>query len=94
VTRALVVDALAAYRITHLITEDTIPFGRARTFITDRWPGSLAAEWVECPWCAGMAVAVGVTLARALIPRWWTHPATAFACSAITGLLATWEHRD
>lgn len=91
---ALVVDALAAYRITHLITDDTVPFGSAREYILNRWPGSLAAEWVECPWCAGMTIAAGVIAARALIPRWWTHPATALACSAITGLLATWEHRD
>jgi hypothetical protein len=94
VTRALVVDALAVYRITHLITDDSIPFGRTRDFITNRWPGSLVAEWVECPWCAGVAVAVGVTMARTLIPKWWTHPATALALSAATGLLATWEHRD
>lgn len=87
-------DALASYRITHLITDDTIPFGRARDAITNRWPGSLAAEWVGCAWCAGLAVAAGVTVARALIPRWWTVPATVFALSAVTGVLSTWEHRD
>jgi hypothetical protein len=94
VTPTLVVDALATYRITHLVTDDTIPLGRARDFITNRWPGSLAAEWVECPWCASVTVAAAVTTARHLIPRWWTHPATALALSAVTGLLATWEHRD
>jgi hypothetical protein len=41
-----------------------------------------------------MTVAAGVTLARHLIPRWWSHSATALALSAVTGLLATWEHRD
>lgn len=90
----LVIDALATYRITHLVTDDTVPFGRVRDFVTDRWPGSLAAEWVECPWCASVTVAAAVTLARHLIPKWWTHPATVLALSAVTGLLATWEHRD
>lgn len=90
----LVVDALATYRLTHFITDDHIPVGRVRDFITNRWPGSLLAEWIECPWCAGTCVAAGVVAARIFIPRWWIHSANALALSAVTGLLATWEHRD
>lgn len=40
-----VVFGLAAYRITRLIVEDTIPFGRIRQAIVTRWP-SAADEFV------------------------------------------------
>lgn len=90
----LVVDALATHRITHLITEDTIPFGKARDHVLQRWPDSLAAEWVTCPWCMSVTVAAGVVTARELGARWWPAVAMLLAFSSVTGLLATWEHRN
>jgi hypothetical protein len=88
---SFLVDALATYRLTRLVVEDRVPFGSLRDWITDRWPSSLAAEWVGCAWCAGMVTAGGVTMARALLPRWWSTPAMVLACSAVTGLVTTWE---
>jgi hypothetical protein len=85
-------DVLAVHRITHLITEDTVPFGAVRELVQRRWPNSLAAEWFSCPWCASTAVAAGVVTARILAPRWWAPIATALSLSSITGLLATWEN--
>lgn len=91
--RDLVVDALAVHRITRLVTEDTVPFGPARDWVMDHWPGSLPAEWVSCPWCASVTVAAGVAAARVLAPRWWPYPAVALALSSVAGLLTTWEQR-
>lgn len=87
----LAVDAVATYRITHLIVEDTIPFGKARSWIQDRSPNSLLAEWVTCPWCVSMWVGAGVVTARALLPGFWDRMGAVLAVSGVTGLLATWE---
>ena len=90
----LLTDTLAAYRLTRLVVEDRVPFGNIRQWIHDNSPDSLIAEWVQCPWCAGIWVATGVVLARAVTPRWWTPTATVLALSAATGLLATWENKQ
>lgn len=87
----LVVDALATHRVTHLITEDTVPFGTLRDNLIDTQPRSLLAEWVSCPWCASVSVAVVVAVARAVVPRWWAPAAAVLAMSSVTGLLSTWE---
>jgi hypothetical protein len=86
-----VFDALAAYRLTRLITEDDQPFGRLRDHLAERHPAALITEWVHCPWCAGMWVATGVVVARAVMPKVWSPTATVLALSATVGLLATWE---
>ena len=90
----LLVDALACYRLTHLITDDRLPLGPLRDRVLHTDSDSLVAEWIGCPWCAGMWVAATVVAARAWAPRAWQPAATALALSAITGLLSTWEHRD
>lgn len=90
----LLVDALAAYRLTHLITDDHLPFGPIRERVLHTDSDGLIAEWMECPWCAGMWVAAAVVAARAGAPRWWAPAARVLALSAAVGLLSTWEHRE
>lgn len=94
-------DALAAYRLTRLVTEDTIT-KPLRDEIVDRGstvpgfagtgqPGRgwrYAAKLVECPWCAGFWIACGVTIARRVAPRVWEPVAVALATSAAVGALA------
>ncbi len=46
------------------------------------------AYLVTCPWCSGFYVAIGVTIARAALPRAWGRVARALALSAAAGLLA------
>lgn len=87
------VDVFAAHRLTRLITEDQIPLGHLRERVLSRWPGSLIAEWMTCPWCAGLWVAVGVAAARRHGSRWWGPAARVLATSSITGLLSEWEQR-
>lgn len=85
-----VIDALAAYRITRLVTEDTItePIRErieARAIISGR---KRLAKLVSCPWCVGVYVGVGVVVARAVAPRQWAVAARALALSAATGIVA------
>lgn len=90
----LTLDALAVFRLTHFITEDTIPFGKLRDHILNRWPDSYLAEWVNCPWCASVYVAPVVIALHYALPTMWPYAAVVLAFSAVAGLLATWEQRD
>lgn len=86
-----IIYALAAYRVTRLITHDSLPpMARLRDYVLDRWGHSPWSELIVCPWCMGFWVSVA-TVAVASSPadpvtRW---PATGFAMSAIVGLLAS-----
>lgn len=83
----LVVDAIATYRLTRLVQEDSL-LDRPREWVLDRWGHRKAAELVTCPWCAGVWVAAGVVAARVLFPRAWPVCARVLAASAVTGLLS------
>ena len=93
---ALVVDALAAYRLTRLVIEDTIT-DDIRERIRDAarreldTPGAAAkiGKLLDCPWCAGFWVSLGVVVARTLAPRAWSPVARVLAVSAAVGLIAT-----
>ena len=91
----LVVDALASYRITRLIVEDdiTAPLREKVRHAAMRSvdsPGVAAKvnTLLSCPWCVGWWVACGVVAARKVTPRVWEPVATAFAFSAVTGIIA------
>lgn len=90
----LTLDAFAVYRLTHLITDDHLPFGPLRDRITERQPDSLLAEWFTCPWCVSAYVSILVIAVHALLPAWWPYAAAVLAFSAVTGLLSTREQRD
>ena len=93
------IDALATYRITRLLIEDEI-LRTPRMAILSRLepdegftqPGdeSKLAYFLQCPWCMGAWVAVGVVACRAIAPRLWHPLATALALSAAAGLIS--EH--
>lgn len=82
----LVVDALAAYRLTRLLTRDEIT-APLRKRLLDRGPERLAVA-LECSWCAGMWVALGVVVARRIVRKPWNVVAEALALSAVVGLIA------
>lgn len=82
---ALIVAALAAYRITRLLIDDEV-IERPRNWVLDRFP-----LWLDnlftCYWCIGFWVSV-LVLAFA-----WNVPASSwvlapFAISAVVGLIA------
>lgn len=82
----VVVDALAVYRLTRLVQEDTLtePAREAVALVLgeSRW-----SELLHCPWCLSVWLAGGVVLARRVFPRAWPAVARVLAYSAVTGLL-------
>lgn len=83
---ALVVDALATYRLTRLIVEDRIA-ERPRAALRARSP--FLDELLACSWCTSVWAAVGVVVARQVAPRAWEPLARVLALSAVAGLVAT-----
>lgn len=62
----LVVDALATWRLTRAVTIDEIN-APLRDAVHKRWPGSLAAYYVDCPHC--VSTWAGVAVATRVLPR-------------------------
>jgi len=95
----LTIDALAVYRLTILLTRDTItePFrGRIRaagyTGTGAPRPGRGALRWlfdlVTCPWCSGVWIAGVVVLLTVYVPSGWKYVAYLLACAAAAGFLS------
>lgn len=95
----LLVDALAAYRLTRLVVEDSFPPLRTRI---DRIVARHSSEepdgeggvvihqdaWAElltCPYCVSFWVSLGVVAARRLAPEAWQPLAEALSFSALAG---------
>ena len=94
----VITDALAAYRLTRLITEDTItePL-RERVYAAHGDPSDPSNQLtlsylVSCPHCTGIYAAAFTTAARLLFPRAWTPVATALAIAAAISIYA--ENRE
>lgn len=86
----LALDALAVFRLTHLVVDDAI-LDTPRNALVDRLNGeghAKLAYLVSCPWCVSPYVAVGVVVARRLFPKAWSLCARVLAFSAITGILS------
>lgn len=88
-----VVGALAAYRLTRLITRDEITSVPRQTYISwaERNQRPLLAYWPQCPWCAGLWVAAGVIALRRFAPELWRPVEATLALSAVIGFLAELE---
>lgn len=82
----LVADGLAVFRLTVLVTQDTIT-DKIRQRIKRRF-GDTAYDFVTCPWCVSIWVAAGVVTAHRVAPRLWAYPAVGLAASGVTGFLA------
>lgn len=94
-TVLLIIYALAAARVTGLITLDAITEDARHAVIgwLDDRPktlGSYLATLIECPWCAGMWIA----LIGSPMVWFWGHspvmliPAIALAFSQVTGMFS------
>jgi len=83
------IDALAAYRLTRLATQDTLPAAVAfRNWVRKDWP-AWGSELIDCPWCFGFWVSVATAVVRRLFPRTWRMVSRPLAISAAVGLIAT-----
>lgn len=88
----LLVDALAVYRLTRLITRDSLPpIQHARNRVLDRWGTSPWSELAVCPWCMSVWIAGPVIVARLETPTWWSPLALLLAYSTVTGQLSERE---
>jgi hypothetical protein len=81
----LAVGALATFRLTWLVTEDTI-LDRPREAVRRR--GGKLAYFVGCPWCTSIYLAAIVVVLAALCPGWFQYVAVALAFSAVAGVIA------
>lgn len=94
----LVINALAAYRLTRLLTRDSLPpLPAMRQTLTDRLNRGRTSEHpvaylVGCPWCLGFWVSVAVVLLESAVPAVWIWVATPMAFSAVVGHLAGRDH--
>jgi len=87
-----VLDALAVFRLTRLVTQDTLPpVRKAREALIEwdekRGKDSPYAELITCPWCFSMWVSLGLVF---VVKRfaWWKSMRRVLAFSAVSGLLA------
>lgn len=90
-----ITDALAAYRLTRLVTKDTITEGLRfkvqRAAMNADVEDGIAAKLqtlTSCAWCVSWWCALGVVAVRKLAPDLWEPVAKALAFSAVTGLIA------
>lgn len=86
----LLIDVVAAYRLTRLVVADTItePLrDRVARFIR-------VHELVTCRWCSGVWIGAGVAASRWLIPDVWNPVAWALTAATAAALLTSLEPPD
>lgn len=87
---ALVVDALAVYRLVKLVRDDRIT-ERMRVAAIERYgqpEDSKVTYLMHCPWCLSIYLGAAITLSRRRWPRGTALAARTLALSATTGLLS------
>lgn len=90
------VAALAAYRLTRLVTTDHLPPAvKLRTWLSDNTPGDYAVLWT-CPWCLGFWTSGAVAVLAELADRHGRRDAfllaaMPWALSAVGGMIAERE---
>lgn len=83
------VDLVAVYRLTKLITEDRIT-EEMREFIWDRTQqGSKLNYLISCPWCVSIWAGVAIFTLRKISPDTADWLSAVLASSAATGLAIT-----
>lgn len=94
-TTDLARSGLAAYRLTRLVTRDTIT-APIRERIWRSHPPHLSklGYVLTCEWCTSIYAASLLEISRIITPRWTTRVETVLALSALTGLLTAYEDRD
>ena len=86
--------ALAAYRVTRFIIEDTLP-ERVRNAIWNRFPPTHGIGYlITCYWCMGFWVATVFTVGYILVPSVMFYIALALALSSAVGITSKLLDRD
>ena len=82
----LVVDALAVFSLTILVTRDVIT-EKPRQWIKRRL-GLHAFDFITCPWCTSVWIAAAVVALTVFVPSEWKYVAYLLTCTAVAGFLA------
>ncbi len=86
----LLIDVVAAYRLTRLVVADAITAP-----IRDRLARWLWwHELVTCRWCSGVWVGAGVAAARWIVPTQWNVAAWALTAASVAALASRLEPPD
>lgn len=87
----LVVNTLAAVSFARLWLEDSLPpLPAVRQYLLRRLGEHPLSNLVDCPWCAGFWIALGVTLI-ACTGTWWLFVAVPMAMRMVIGWTALRE---
>lgn len=97
-----VIDALAVYRLTRLVTRDTITEEIRETIkqeLQTTAEAGIAPEksiqkivyFLECDWCMSVWVASAAYCMKKYIPETWSTISYVLAASAVAGALANQE---
>jgi hypothetical protein len=88
-----VILALAAYRLTHLVTTDAIADG-FRTKVWSKYPPTTRIGYlITCNWCTGFWVSLLLVLGFLLLPQVTLVVSLVMALSGVVGLLSAWIER-
>ena len=88
-----VILALAAFRLTHLITTDAIADG-FRTKVWKKFPPSTKIGYlITCNWCTGFWVSVFLVISYLVLPVAVLVVSLILAISASIGLISAWIER-
>jgi len=101
-TSNFVIDALAIYRLTRLVTRDTITEGLRETIekeiqtmvssgLTTQKNADKIVYLMGCDWCMSIWVAAFAYTLRKYVPAVWDTLKYVLAASAVTGALASQE---
>ncbi len=101
-TNNFVIDALAIYRLTRLVTRDTIT-GELRETIENEIQTTVSSKLITqktgdklvylmgCDWCMSIWVATFAYTLKKHVPQVWDTLKYVLAASAVTGALASQE---
>lgn len=91
----LAVSGLATYRLTRLITRDTITAPLRERVWKNHPPHSSKLGYVlTCEWCSSIYAASVLEISRIIAPRLTARAEAVLALSALAGLLTAYEDRD
>ena len=88
-----VILALAAFRLTHLVTTDAIADG-FRTKVWKKFPPSTKIGYlITCNWCTGFWVSIFLVISYLILPVATLVVSLVLAISASIGLISAWIER-
>jgi hypothetical protein len=88
-----VILALAAFRLTHLVTTDAIADG-FRTKVWKKFPPSTKIGYlITCNWCTGFWVSIFLVISYLVLPVATLVVSLILAISASIGLISAWIER-